>query len=145
MSARTPADLMKLNRTQNQTQKTMMSRMTTLDQGLVTDHALQTDDKQIPGFQLCEFRPPPDLKERRKSGAPKLLDHVYFRVVRILHWRSHLPVYHHIHRCWPPIVPLCPESRARVLPGIPIIYNMRITSGRILTHLEIQPPGPWLL
>jgi len=76
MSTRTPADLMKLNRTQNQTQKTMMSRMTTLDQGLVTDHELQTDDKQIPGFQLCEFRPPPDLKEQRKSGAPKLLDHV---------------------------------------------------------------------
>jgi len=54
----------------------MMSRMTTLDHGLVTDHELQTDDKQIPGFQLREFRPPPDLKERRKSGAPKLLDHV---------------------------------------------------------------------
>jgi len=76
MSTRTPADLMKLNRTQKQTQKTMMSRMTTLDQGLVTDHELQTDDKQIPGFQLCEFRPPPDLKERRKLGAPRLLDHV---------------------------------------------------------------------
>ena len=70
ISTRTPADLMKLNWTQNQTQKTMMSWMTTLDQGLVTDHELQTDDKQIPGFQ------PPDLKERRKSGAPKLLDHV---------------------------------------------------------------------
>ena len=67
---------MKLNRTQNQTQKTMMSRMTTVDQGLVTDQELQTDDKQIPGFQLCEFRPPPDLKEQPKSGAPKLLDHV---------------------------------------------------------------------
>ena len=45
MSTRTPADLMKLNRTQNQTQKTMMAQMTTLDQGLVTDHELQTDDK----------------------------------------------------------------------------------------------------
>ena len=44
MSTRAPADLMKLNQTQNQTQKTMMSRMTTLDQGLVTDHELQTDD-----------------------------------------------------------------------------------------------------
>ena len=76
MSTRTPADLMKLNRTQNQMQKTMMCRITRLDQGLVTDHQLQTDDKQIPGFQLCEFQPPPDLKERRKSGAPKLLDHV---------------------------------------------------------------------
>ena len=76
MSTRTPTDLMKLNWTQNQTQKTIMSRMTTLDQGLVTDHELETDDKQIPGFQLCEFRPPLDLKERRKSGSPKLLDHV---------------------------------------------------------------------
>jgi len=76
MSTRTPSDLMKLNRTQNQTQKTIMSRMTTLDQALVPDHELQTDDKQIPGFQLRKFRPPPDLKERRKSGAPKLLDHV---------------------------------------------------------------------
>jgi len=76
MSTRTPTDLIKLNQTQNQKQKTMMSRMTTLDQGLVTDPKLQTDDKQIPGFQLCEFRPPPDLKELRKSGAPKLLEHV---------------------------------------------------------------------
>ena len=76
MSTRTPADLMKPNWTQNQRQKTMMSGMMTLDQGLVTDHELQTDDKQMPGFQLCEFRPPPDLKERPKSGAPKLLDHV---------------------------------------------------------------------
>jgi len=76
MSTRTPADLMKLNGTRNQRQKTVMSRMTTLDQCLVTDHELQTDAKQIPWFQLCEFRPPPDLKERRKSGAPKLLDHV---------------------------------------------------------------------
>jgi len=76
MSTRNPADLMKLNEIQNQTHKTMMSRMTTLDQGLVTDHKLQTDDKQIPGFQLCEFRPPPDLKKRRKLGAPKLLDYV---------------------------------------------------------------------
>jgi len=76
MSIRTPADLMKLNRIQNQTQKTMMSRMATLDQGLVTDHELQRDDKQIPGFQLCEFQPPPDRKKRRKSGAPKLLNHV---------------------------------------------------------------------
>ena len=76
MRTRTPADLMKLNRTQNQTQKTMMSRMTILDEGLVTDHELQTDDKQIPGFQLCEFGPPPDLQERCKSGAPKLLNHV---------------------------------------------------------------------
>ena len=76
MSTRTPADLMKLNLTQNLTEKTIMSLMTTLDQGLVTDHELQTDDKQIPGFQLCEFRPPPDLKERSKSGAPNLLDHV---------------------------------------------------------------------
>jgi len=54
----------------------MMSRMTTLDQGLVTNHELQTDDQQIPGFQLCEFQLPPDLKERRKSGAPQLLDYV---------------------------------------------------------------------
>ena len=46
MSTRTPADLMKLNRTQNKTQKTMMSRMMTLDQGLVTDHELQTEDKE---------------------------------------------------------------------------------------------------
>ena len=76
MSTTNPADLMKLNRTQNQTQKTMMSPVTTLDQGLVTDHELQTDDKQIPWFQLCEFRPPRDLKDRRMSGAPKLLDHV---------------------------------------------------------------------
>jgi len=75
MSTRTPADLMKQNRTKKQTQKKIMSRMTTLDQGLGTDHELQTDNKQIPGFQLCEFRPPPDLKERRKSRAPKLLDH----------------------------------------------------------------------
>jgi len=76
MSTRTPADLIKLNGTHNQTEKTMMSRMTTVDQGLVTDHELQTDHKQIPGFQLCEFPPPPDLKERRKSGALKLLDHI---------------------------------------------------------------------
>ena len=76
MSTRTPADLMKLNRIQNQTQKTMMSWMTTLDEGLVTDHELQPDDKQIPHVSLCEFRPPPDLKERRKLSAPKLLDHV---------------------------------------------------------------------
>jgi len=76
LSTRTAADLMKLNWTQNQTQKKMMSRMTTLDQGLVSDHELQTDDKQIPGFQLCKFRPPPDLKEQRKSGAPKQLDYV---------------------------------------------------------------------
>jgi len=76
MSTRTAADLMKLNRTQNQTQKTMMLQMTTLDQGLVTDQELQTDDKQRPGFQLCEFRPPPDLKEPRRLGAPNLLDHV---------------------------------------------------------------------
>ena len=76
MSTKTPADLMKLNATENQTQKTMMSRMMTLDQGLVTDHKLQTDDKQIPRFQLCEFQPPPDLKERHYSAAPKLLDHV---------------------------------------------------------------------
>jgi len=55
MSTRTPADLMKLKWTQNQTQKTMKSRMTTLAQGLVTDHELHTNDKQIPGFQLCEF------------------------------------------------------------------------------------------
>jgi len=55
---------------------TMMSRMTTLDQGLVTDPELQTDDKQISGFQRCEFRAPPDLKELCKSGAPKLLGHV---------------------------------------------------------------------
>jgi len=75
MSTRTPADVLKLNRTKNQTQKKMMSWMTTLDQGLVTDHELQTDDKQIPGFQLCEFRPPADLKEGPKSRAPKLLDH----------------------------------------------------------------------
>jgi len=54
----------------------MMSRMTTLDQGLVTNHEPQTEGKQIPGFQLGEFRPPSDLKERRKSGAPKLLDYV---------------------------------------------------------------------
>jgi len=145
MSTRTPADLMKLNWTQNQTQKTMMSWMTTLDQGLVTDHQLQTDDKQIPGFQLWKFRPPPDLKERRWSGAPKLLDHVKFRVVRILHRRSHLPVYHHIRRRWPPIVPPRLESGARVLPAIPIINDTSITSGRILTHGEIRPPGPRLL
>jgi len=50
--------------------------MTTLDQRLVNDHELQTGDKQIHGFQLREFRLAPDLKERRKSGAPKLLDHV---------------------------------------------------------------------
>jgi len=74
MSTRTRADRLKLNRKQNQTQKTMMSRMTTLDQGLVTDHEQQTDDKQIPGFQLWEFRPPPDLRKRRKSGAPKQRD-----------------------------------------------------------------------
>jgi len=55
MSTRTPADLMKLNRTQNQTQKTMMSWMTILEHGLITDHELQGDDQQIPGFQLCEF------------------------------------------------------------------------------------------
>jgi len=76
MSPRTPADLMKLIRTQTHTQKTIMSRMTTLDQVLVTEYKLQTDDTQIPEFQLCEFRPPSDLKEWRKSGAPKLLDHV---------------------------------------------------------------------
>jgi len=76
MSTRTPADLLKLNQTQNRMQKTNMSRMTRLDQGLVTEHELQTDDKQIPAFQLCEFRPPPDLKELRKSVAPKLLDQV---------------------------------------------------------------------
>ena len=76
MSTRTPTDLMKLNRTQNQTQKTMMSRMPTLDPGLVTDHELQTDDKQIPGLQMCDFRPHMDLKEWRKSDAPKLLDDV---------------------------------------------------------------------
>ena len=145
MRTRTPAYLMKLNRTQKQTQKTIMSRMTTLDQGLVTDHELQTGDKQIPGFQQCECRPAPDLKERRKSGAPKLLDHGYFRVVRILHRRSHLPVYHNISRRWPPIVPLRRESGAQVLPAIPIINNMSITSGRILTHGEIRPPGPRLL
>jgi len=145
MSTRTPADRMKLNRTQNQTQRTMMSRMTTLDQGLVTDHELQTDDKQIPGFQLCEFQPPLDLKEQRKSGAPTLLDHVLFRMVRMLHRRSHLPVYHHIRRRWPPIVPQRLESGARVLPAIPRINNTSITSGRILTHGEIRPPGPRLL
>ena len=76
MSTRTPADLMKLNQTQNQMQKTMMFRITTLNQGLVTNHELQTEDKQIPEFQRCEFRPPPDLKERRKLGAPPLLDQV---------------------------------------------------------------------
>jgi len=76
MSTRTPADLMKLNLTQTQMQKTMIFRITTLNQGLVTDHELQTEAKQIHEFQLCEFRPPPDHKERRKSGAPPLLDHV---------------------------------------------------------------------
>ena len=61
MSTRTPTDLIKLNLRQDQMQKTMISGMTTVDQELVTDHELQRDDKQIPGFQLCEFRPHPDL------------------------------------------------------------------------------------
>ena len=76
MSIRTPTDLMKLNQIQSQTQKTMMSRMTALDQGLVTRHELPTDDKQTPGFQLSESRPPLDHKELCKWGVPKLLDHV---------------------------------------------------------------------
>jgi len=75
MSTRTPADLMKLNQTQNQTQKTMIAWMKTLDQGLVTDHQLQTD-KQIPGFPLCEFLLPPDLQQHGKLGEPNLLDQV---------------------------------------------------------------------
>ena len=76
MNTRTPADLMKLNRTQNHMQKTMISQMTTLDQGLVTDHKLQTDDKQTHGFQLCEFRIPLDPKKQCESGPPKLLGYI---------------------------------------------------------------------
>jgi len=70
MSTRTHADLIKLNQTQNQTQKTMTFQMTTLHQGLVAAHKLQTDDKQTPMFRLCEFRPPLDRQGQRQSGAP---------------------------------------------------------------------------
>jgi len=45
MSTRIETDLIKPNQTQNQTQKTMIFQMTTLDQGLVADHELQKDDK----------------------------------------------------------------------------------------------------
>jgi len=76
MSTRTRADLIKLNRTQNQTQKTMTFQMTTLHQGLVEAHELRTDDKQTPGFRLCEFRPPLDRMGQRQSGAPQLLHHI---------------------------------------------------------------------
>ena len=55
MSTRTPGDLMKLNRTQNQTQKTMMSQMTTLDQGLVTITNWRQTTSKYAGFNSGSF------------------------------------------------------------------------------------------
>ena len=60
LSTRTRADMIKLNHTQNQTQKTMIFQMTTWHQGLVTAHELRTDDKQPAGLRRCEFPPPRD-------------------------------------------------------------------------------------
>jgi len=48
------------------------------DTGSGSHHRSRTADRRQANtrFQLCEFLPPPDLKEQRKSGTPKLLDHV---------------------------------------------------------------------
>jgi len=65
MSTRTRADLIKLNQTQTQTQKTMIVQMTTLHQGLVGAYEVRKEDKKRTVFRLCKFPPPPDRRGER--------------------------------------------------------------------------------
>jgi len=75
ISTRTRADLIKLNKTENQMQKKMIFEMTTLYQGLVGDHELRKDNKQRAGFPQWEFPLPPDHRGaapvRRTPAGPQ--------------------------------------------------------------------------